>query len=119
KFLPSDSMHFQVRSGATCRAEVEDPELAAAILEALDGSRSVKEVADLFPNRRFLTYKLLADFVRDRVARPTSAGDLLELAAGTEAVDPARARQLVKRGLASEPHHLELLAAEARLCEAL
>jgi tetratricopeptide (TPR) repeat protein len=119
KFLPSDSMHFQVRNGASCRGDVEDPELAAAILQALDGSRSVKEIADLFPNRRFLTYKLLADFVRDRLARPTSASDLLALAAHTEPLDRARARQLVQRGLDSEPHHVELLAAEARLAEAL
>lgn len=119
KFLPSDSMHFQVRTGASSRHDVEDPELADAILQALDGSRSVKEIADLFPNRRFLTYKLLADFVKDRVARPTSADDLLAIAAQTEALVPARARQLVRRGLDSEPHHLELLGAEARLAEAL
>ncbi len=119
RFVPSDAMHFQVREGAHPREDVEDPELAAGILQALDGSRSVKEVAWLFPNRRFLAYKLIADFVRDRVARPTSAADLLAFARGIEAADPARARQLVRRALDNEPHHLDLLAAEARLTEAL
>lgn len=119
KFLPSESMHFQVRSGARCPAEIEDPEFAAQILEALDGSRSVKEVADLFPHRRFLCHKLLADFARDRIARPTGTEDLLALAQAAEENDPGRARQLVRRALEREPHHLELLAAEARLAEAL
>lgn len=119
KFLPSETMHFQVRSGARCPSEIEDPELAEQILQALDGTRSVKEVADLFPHRRFHCYKLMADFVRDRIARPTGTEDLLELAQGVEADDPARSRVLVRRGLEREPHHLELLAAEARLSEEL
>ncbi|MEO6594488.1 MAG: DUF4388 domain-containing protein [Planctomycetota bacterium] len=119
KFLPSDSMHFQVREGARLRENVEDPELAQQVLDALDGSRSVKEVTDLCPNRRFLAYKMLGDFVRDRVARPTGVEDLLALAAAIERVQPQRARQLVRRGLDFEPHQLDLLAAEARLAEVL
>lgn len=119
KFLPSESMHFQVRTGARCPAETEDPEFAEQILGALDGSRSCKEIADLFPHRRFLCFKLMADFARDRIARPTGTEDLLELAQAVEEADPARSRQLVRRGLEREPHHLELLAAEARLSEAL
>ncbi len=119
KFLPSEGMHFQARTGARCPAESEDPELAAQILGALDGSRSVKEVADLFPHQRFLAFKMMADFVRDRLARPTGTEDLLEIARGVESDDPARSRQLVRRALEREPHNLDLLAAEARLAEAL
>lgn len=119
KYIPSESMHFQVRDGAHCREDVEDPELAAQLLQQLDGSSSIKEVADRFPFQRFLACKLLAEFVRDRVARPTSADDLRAIAHEAEANDPARARQLVRRGLDSEPHHPGLLAAEARLAEAL
>jgi tetratricopeptide (TPR) repeat protein len=110
-------MHFHAREGAQCPADVEDPELGALILQVLDGSRSVREVADQFPNRRFLTYKLLSDFVRDRLARPTGTDDLLAIAQRFEVDDLARARKLVRRGLDSEPHHPELLAAEARLAE--
>ena len=119
KFLPSESMHFQVRTGARLPEELEDPDLATAIVEAMDGSRSVKEVADLFPHRRFHCYKLMADFVRDRLARPTGTEDLLELARAAEANDAARSRVLVRRALEREPHHLDLLTAEARLSEAL
>ncbi len=117
KFLPTDTMHFVAREGARCREDVEDAEFAEQLLAALNGACSVRELAELFPNRRFLCYKLLADLVRDRVARPATADDLLELARVTEADDPARARELVRRGLDIEPHHCELLDAEAQLCE--
>ncbi|HZN40221.1 MAG TPA: DUF4388 domain-containing protein [Planctomycetota bacterium] len=119
KLLPTDALHFQVRDGARLKDDVEEPALAEQILKALDGSRSVKEVANLFPNRRFLTYKLIADFVGERIARPTGAGDLLEFARRIEAVDAERARKLVRRGLDSEPHNAELLAVESRLAEEL
>ncbi len=119
KFLPTDSMHFVVREGAHCRSDVEDPEFAEQLLQALNGSRSVRELSDLFPNRRFLCYKLLADLVRDRTARPAGADDLLEIADVVEVEDPARARELVRRALDIEPHHCGLLDAEARLCEQL
>lgn len=119
KFIPSASMHFQARDGARCREDVEDPELAAALLQSLDGGSSIKEIADRFANQRFLTYKLLAEFVRDRLARPTSADDLLAIAEHVEGSDAARARQLVRRGLDAEPHHADLIAAEARLAEKL
>ena len=119
KFVPTDAMHFVVREGARIRDDVEDHELAEQLMATLDGSRSVREVAERFPNRRFLCYKLLADLVRDRVARPATADDLLELATVAEPADAARARELVRRGLDMEPHHGELLVAEARLCERL
>lgn len=119
KFLPTDSMHFVVREGARCRTDVDDLEFVEHLLAQLNGSRSVRELSDLFPNRRFLCYKVLADLVRDRVARPAGADDLLELALVIEAEDPARARELVHRALDIEPHHCGLLDAEARLCEQL
>ena len=119
KLLPSDSLHFQMRDGARLKDDIEDAEMAEQIVKALDGSRSVKEVANLFPNRRFLTYKLIADFVGERIARPTGAADLLEFARRIESVDAARARMLVRRGLDSEHHNPELLTMEARLAEEL
>ncbi|MBL9080129.1 MAG: DUF4388 domain-containing protein [Planctomycetes bacterium] len=119
KYVPTDTMHFVVREGARCREEVEDVEFAEQLMAQLDGGRSVREVAEQFPNRRFLCYKLLADLVRDRVARPATADDLHEIAASLEATDPKRARELVRRGLEMEPHHGDLLAAEAALCEEL
>ena len=119
KFVPTDAMHFRVREGQKPPHDVEDAETAAQLLAALDGSRSALEVVALFPDRRFLAWKLLAEFVRDRLARPATGDDLLALAQQAEGEDAARARQLVQRALDSEPHHLELLASEARLAEQL
>ncbi|MBX3464593.1 MAG: DUF4388 domain-containing protein [Planctomycetes bacterium] len=119
KYVPIDTMHFVAREGARCRAEGEEAETAEALLQALDGARSVRELAEQFPNRRFLCHKLLADLIRDRAVRPATADDLLEIATVTEPDDPARARELVRRALDMEPHHAGLLAAEARLCQQL
>lgn len=119
KYLPTDSLHFIAREGAKSRAEAADAEMAEQILAALDGSRSVRDIADLYPNRRFLAHKLLADIVRDRTARQAGAEDLLALAQGAEEDDPAKARRLVRSALESEPHNLDALATEARLCEQL
>jgi tetratricopeptide (TPR) repeat protein len=119
KFVPADAMHFRAREGARVRGEAEDQELATELLKALDGSRSALEVVGMFPDRRFLAYKLLADLVRDRAARPVTGDDLLKLAVGAAAADEPRARMLVRRGLDSEPHHEGLLAAEAKFAERL
>lgn len=118
KYIPSDSLHFRAREGARAR-EAEDEELAAQLLAVLDGSRSAQEVVELFPERRFLAFKLLAEAVRDRIARPVTGDDLLGLADACEADQPQRSRKLVRRGLDTEPHHLGLLAADARLGEQL
>lgn len=119
KFVPSESMHFRARDGAKPPDGVEDQELAAALLGALDGSRSAQEVVALFPDRRFAAFKLLAELVRDRIARPVTGDDLLALACEAEPLDATRARRLVRRALDTEPHHLGLLAVEARLAEGL
>lgn len=120
KFVPSDSMHFRSREGGRPPSSAEDQEMAAAMLKALDGSRSALEVVGMFPEQRFLAYKLLAELVRDRVVRPVTGDDLLALATSVAADDDAsRARMLVRRGLDSEPHHDGLLALEAQLAEEL
>lgn len=119
KILPSDSMHFRARDGAHPAEGVDDPEFAESVLAALDGSRSIGEVAELFPDRRFSCYYLLAEFVKGRQARPTTADDLLAIAEELEKRSPGRARDLVRRGLDGEPHHEALLRCEARLSERL
>ncbi len=119
KFVPSDAMHFRVREGARPPAGVEDQELASAMLTALDGSRSAFEVVAMFPDRRFLAYKLLGDLVRDRIARPVTGDDLLALATTVRSDDATRARQIVRRGLDGEPHHQALLELDAALAEEL
>jgi tetratricopeptide (TPR) repeat protein len=119
KFVPADAMHFRAREGARAPANAEDAELATELLTLLDGSRSALEVVSQFPDRRFLAYKLLAELVRDRIARPVNGDDLLALADELRGDDASRARMLVRRGLDSEPHHDGLLAAEADLAEQL
>ena len=119
KFVPSDAMHFRVRPGQKAPADCEDAETAASLLQLLDGSRSALELVAMFPDRRFLAWKLLAELVRDHVARPASGDDLLALVKAAEHDDPQRARLLAQRALDSEPHHLQLLAAEAALAEQL
>lgn len=119
KFVPSDAMHFRVREGARAPSSAEDQEMATALMRALDGSRSAQEVVALFPTQRFLAHKLLADLVRDRVARPATGDDLLNLAQEVHGEDASRARMLVRRGLDSEPHHDGLLTAEAAFAEEL
>lgn len=119
KFVPSDALHFRVRDGARPPSQAEDPEMVTELLRVLDGSRSAFEVVAAFPEQRFLAYKLLADLVRDRIARPVTGDDLLALAQAVQDDDAVRARKLVRRGLDSEQHHEGLLAAEARLAEDL
>lgn len=119
KFVPSDAMHFRVREGARAPAGAEDAELASQLMQALDGSRSALEVVAMFPDRRFFAYKLLGELVRDRIARPVTGDDLLALATALGDEDTARARQLVRRGLDSEPHHQGLLELDAKLAHEL
>lgn len=119
KFLPTTTVHLRARDGAAPPADVEDQETAAALLAALDGTRSAEETIELFSEQRFLAHKLLATFVRDRIARPVDCNELLTLATEREADDPAHARALVRRALDSEPQHAGLLEAEARLAEQL
>ncbi|MCB9879192.1 MAG: DUF4388 domain-containing protein [Planctomycetes bacterium] len=119
KLIPSDHVHLRARDGATPDDDVEDPELAETLLAALDGSRNVAEAVEAVPDEPFAAYKLLAGFVRDRVARPIDTAELLQIAADTERDDPERARVLVQRGLDAEPQNTDLLQAMARVAERL
>ncbi|MCA8952525.1 MAG: DUF4388 domain-containing protein [Planctomycetes bacterium] len=119
KHLPNDSVHLRVREGVGATEDAEDPEFVDNVLAALDGSRSVEEVAAQFPDRRFECYKLVADLARDHAAKPMGSDDLLAVAQTVERTAPARARQIVRRGLHTEPQHEGLLEAEAGLSELL
>ena len=117
KLIPSGSIHFLVRPGAACPSDVEDPELGAELLAALDGTRTVQEVADLFPQRRFAVWKLLSEFVRDRLVRAAEADDLVRVAGAISDTELSRARAILAHGLEAEPHHEGLLHAAAELAE--
>jgi tetratricopeptide (TPR) repeat protein len=119
KSIPTDTATFVGRDGVELPPDLEEPELAAKLLAALDGGRNVKEAVDLFPHCRLLAYSYLARFVRDRLARPAAAEDLATVAESLEQQDPQRARRVVGRGLEVEPHHLHLLELEGRLAKRL
>lgn len=119
KYLPSLTVHLRARDGATPPADVEQADVAAALLQALDGSRSAAEVIEAAPDEPFTASKLLARFVRDRLVRPVTCDELLAIAEQHEPQAPERAQVLVQRGLDGEPHHTGLLEAAARLAERL
>jgi tetratricopeptide (TPR) repeat protein len=118
KSIPSDTIHFVARESAECPDGV-DPEVGAELLKVLDGTRCISEVVDLFPSRRFLAYRILSDFVRDRMVRAAEADDLVSVAESIADSNPERAHKVVARGLEAEPHHAGLLTLEARLAERL
>jgi tetratricopeptide (TPR) repeat protein len=117
KVIPSDTAHFVARPGVRCPEDIEDKELAASLLETLDGTRSVTEVAAMFLHVRFQCYLLLERLVRDRLVRAAVADDLAAIARRMLPRDPGRARRVIRHGLESEPHHQDLLQLEARLAE--
>ncbi len=119
KSIPTDTATFVGRDGVELPADLEEPEMAAKLLAALDGGRNVKETVDLFPSCRLLAYSYVARFVRDRLARPAAAEDLATVASSLETTDPQHARRVVGRGLEVEPHHLHLLELEGRLAKRL
>lgn len=119
KVIPSDTAHFVARTGACVPEDIDDQDLAARLLDALDGTRCVAEVGTLFAHARFATYLLLERFVRERLVRTACGDDLAAIAASLRESDPARARRVVRRGLESEAHHQGLLLLEARLAEGM
>ena len=119
KVIPSDSVHFVAAAGVECPDHLENPELARALLEVLDGTRNVQEATALFHHQRFNAYVQLAQLVRERLVRGAEADDLIAIATGTAESDPLRARQILTRGLEAEPQHLGLLTLEAELAERL
>jgi tetratricopeptide (TPR) repeat protein len=117
KAIPSDTVHFIARETAECSDQITDPGIGAALLAALDGTRSVTEVVDLFPSQRFMTFQVLSELIRDRLVRAAEADDLVNVAGSVSDSDPERARKIIARGLEAEPHHMGLLTLEAELAE--
>jgi tetratricopeptide (TPR) repeat protein len=117
KVIPSDSVHFVALEGVDFPADIEDPNLARQLLQILDGTRDVREVVGLFPQRAFLAYLVLSRFVRDRLVRAAEADDLVRAAAVIAQTNPERARHILDHGLETEPQHAGLLGLAIRLAE--
>ncbi|MFN0058131.1 MAG: DUF4388 domain-containing protein [Planctomycetota bacterium] len=119
KVVPSDSAHYFALPGIELPADIDNPQLAQAMLKRLDGTRSVSEISDEFPISRLEVYSILARLVRERIVSAAEGEELLAVAQRVATSDPKRARTILQRGLASEPHHLGFLACEAQLAERL
>jgi tetratricopeptide (TPR) repeat protein len=115
KSIPSDTATFIARDNVELPQDLEDPAMAEQLMLGLDGTRNVSEAANLFPHARLQAYECMARFVRDRLVRAAAAEDLVVIAGSLEQDDPEHARRIISRGLEVEPHHLNLLALEARL----
>jgi len=117
--IPSDSAHFLAARTPDAANVGGTPELVAALVERLDGSRSVAEVMAAFTHERFQAYEVLAAMIEGRAVRPVQPEDLLELSRRLRRDDPERARAVVNRALEAKPQHLDLLCEKAELAEQL
>ena len=115
--VPSDATHLMAQSNARAPDNTRDMEIATALIENLDGTRSVMEIMAAFPHQRFEAYEVLADLCESGIVRPVSPEDLAELAHGLGLVDPARAIKLVHHGLRVHSQNKDLLAVQAELAE--
>lgn len=118
--LPTDSAHFTVAPSSRSPRAAGDEAKArfqAAVLELLDGSRSVREVVARFPTRRFDVYQLLGDLSRAQVIRPIGPSDVNRRVVELAGRDKTRAFALLERSLEQNPHQLELLRTKAALAE--
>ena len=116
--IPSDAAHFFAHRPPKIEEGDAGAELTRALIERLDGTESVSEVLASFPHRRFEAYRILADLLEGRAVRLTGADELGQLARRLAPEDQDRAMELIERGLAAQPHNLDLLEEQARLAEA-
>lgn len=115
--LPTDSAHFTVTKAPRAPSDANKARFQTAVLELLDGSRSVREVVARFPARRFDVYQLLAELARTQAIRPIGASAVNRRVVELARRDKTRAFALLERSLEQNPHQLELLQTKASLAE--
>jgi len=115
--IPSDSAHLIVQRRP--RPTEETPDFMPALLDRLDGTRSVAEAMTPFPHQRFEAYQLLANLRESRAVREVTPAELAKLAAELGRHDRERAMVLLERGLATQPRNHNLLVVKAGLAESL
>ena len=96
---------------------VDDVDLAAGLLQRLDGTRRLGEVLEAYPARRFEAMSMLAFLAERQVVRRAGPDDLAVLAAGLPAREAERARHLVDAALELYPRHAGLLEQGAENAE--
>jgi len=116
--IPSAAGHYIPQRAPRPGSVEGEPDLLAALVERVDGTRSVAEVLACFPHRRFESYQVLANLCDARAIRLASADDMARLAKGVSVEDPSLAQTLVARGLDVQPQHSGLLGTFVELAEA-
>jgi hypothetical protein len=117
--LPSDSIHYELARQPRQPANPATAELLQRVLELLDGTRSLGELAVHFPHRRFEVYELLSELAASRTIRRCDPSELAKRVRELAPRDRTRAWELLERGLELDPHNLTLLATKALLAEQL
>ncbi len=115
--VPSDGLHFEIALQPKAAKNESAAALQSRVLELLDGTRSVGEIAARFPHRRFEFYELMSTLVATRAIKlcdPNDAGRRIRAMASR---DPQRAMELLERALESNPHDLTLLSTKVLLAE--
>jgi tetratricopeptide (TPR) repeat protein len=115
--VPSDGLHYELALQPKEAKSESAAALQARVLELLDGTRSVGEIAAFFPHRRFEFYELIAGLAAARAIRPCDPNDVSRRVRALSSRDPARALELLERGLESDPRNLALLMSKAVLAE--
>jgi tetratricopeptide (TPR) repeat protein len=115
--VPSDALHYELSRQPKAAPNESKAELQARVLELLDGTRSVGEIAASFPHRRFEFYELFADLAATRSIRLCDPKDMSRRIRAMASRDPARAYELLERGLEADPRNLALLTTQALLAE--
>ncbi len=117
--VPSDATHYELARQPREIADAAQAAFAAAVLELIDGSRSVGEIAANFPHCRFALYELLANLSATGTIKPCDPSDMGRRIRALAGRDKKRAWELVERALALDPRSLPLLSTKAQNAEAL
>jgi len=115
EWIPSDSAHYIPQKGRSLNIDPAYADLAQALFEELDGTRSVAEAMARFPHQRFEAYQVLAKLAESRTIQVVEASRMARIA--DEIEDAKSAYGVVKRGLEAHPRHSGLLLQKARLAE--
>ena len=115
--VPSDATHYQIAKRPREPADQARARFAGEVLDLLDGTRSVSEVVERFPTRRFDVYLFLAELAEKQSIRPIPAADVNQRVLELARRDRPRAIALLEHALESNPRSLALLATKASLAQ--
>lgn len=115
--LPSDSDIYRITPSekAALEREMEGDPAALAVIDLLDGTRSVRSVLNGSPTSRFDASRVLATLVSQQRARPVGGDELVEQVANGESEENSQALAQLRSALKREPGNRMLLQKLAEL----